>query len=228
MTGDAATRRGGFPSIPVGSLGEHLAEDRRRLALGDPWWRVGVVDRAGLSAGVSVDPARPALARARAAGLPVTTRTTGGTIVLAGRGDLLWSLVLPTERERPDRPRLHAYARLGAGVQGWLERSGVDALWGEPLRESDDFCLLGPRGSVLVAAGRTFGGAAQHRSSRALLHHGLIVRRVDRRRLAQLFGLPPEVLRRTTTSLEELGLTAPSPALARQLAAALGSSAPSW
>jgi lipoate-protein ligase A len=189
---------------------------------------VGIVDRAGVSAGVSVDAESPALLRARGAGLPVSRRTTGGTIVVASPGDLVWSLVLPVASEGADRPRLHAYARLGEGVTRWLERSGVRASWGEAFGYSDEFCLLGPRGSVLVADGRALAGAAQHRSAHALLHHGLIVRTIDRRRLARLFAMDPRVLRQTTTSLEELGVMAPAAELARRLADSLRSVADEW
>lgn len=215
-------------SIAVAPLDGHLAEDRRRLDVGEAHLRVGIVSQVGVSAGVSVDPESPTVRRVRRAGVPVTSRTSGGTIVVASPGDLVWSLVLPNSSERPGRSRLHAYARLGEGVTRWLDRLGVEAGWGEALGRSDDFCLLGPRGSVLLAGGRAVGGAAQHRSSRALLHHGLIVRTVDRRRLARWFALDPELLRRATTSLEELGVGASSPALARGLALALRSTVDEW
>jgi lipoate-protein ligase A len=226
MVGRHAIRSPGM--LSAAPLEDHLAEDRRLLDVAELSWRVGIVDRAGVSAGVSVDAASPALVRAREAGLPVSRRTTGGTIVLASRGDLVWSLVLPVASERAGRPRLHAYARLGKAVTRWLERSGVHADWGEPLGRSDEFCLLGPRGSVLVAGGRALAGAAQHRSAHALLHHGLILRTVDRRRLARLFAMDPSLLRRTTTSLEELGATAPAVVLARRLADSLRTVADEW
>jgi hypothetical protein len=46
--------------------------------------------------------------------------------------------------------------------------------------------------------------------------------------LARLFAIDPSLLRRTTTSLEELGATAPAVVLARRLADSLRTVADEW
>jgi lipoate-protein ligase A len=211
---------------PLGAVELHAGADRRRLEQGKFEVVVTVVDAPAISAGVSVDPQSPTLERARAMGIPVTRRSSGGTIVLARPGDLLWSIVVPLTDPGSRSKFLHAYAKLGAGVVAWLRTFGVKARWSDPLAHSAEFCLLGPRGSVLTVESRMLGGAAQHTTSRALLHHGLLVRTVDRDQLAGLFHLGPELLLRTTTSLEEVGVTGPGAELARSLAAALSAARP--
>jgi lipoate-protein ligase A len=216
------------PGIPPAhdAVMRHEEGDRQRLEQGEPSVHVSVVDAPAISAGISVDPQSPALRRARARGLPVTRRTTGGSIVLARPGDLLWSVVVPLPDPDSRSSFLHAYGKLGSGVVEWLRTLGVAALWSDPLAHSTEFCLLGPRGSVLTVEGRVLGGAAQHATSRALLHHGLLVRTVDRGELARLFRLTPELLLRTVTSLEEVGVARPSIELAHGLEAAISTALP--
>ncbi len=79
---------------------------------------------------------------------------------------------------------------------------------------------MSARGEVLTGEGRVIGGASQHATSRALLHHGIVASRIDRSLLETLFGLAPADTERLT-SLEELGV-APGSLDLRTLARDLG------
>jgi lipoate-protein ligase A len=182
---------------------------------------VALSDRA-LSIGVAVPLSSPYVRRARDLGIDVVRRASGGTGVLHEPGDLAWTIVLPRSDHRVGRDFVRAYGRLGVGVLHFLKARGKTAGWGPPLGLEPDICFLSERGQVLKVGDRVLGGAAQHLSGRALLHHGVVSRRVDRALVSRLFGLPrPEDLDRLT-SLEEIGLGADPSTLARELADAIG------
>ena len=184
---------------PPVTLADELAEHERLLRRGTAQLRVRVVRAAALSYGVSVHDDATYLQRARAEGLPTVGRSTGGTGLLHLPGDLVWAVVLPRDDPRVGRDFARAFDRLGAGISDGLRAAGVEAGWAPAPGLSDDYCPLSSRGSVLVAAGRVLGGAAQHATSRALLHHGGISWTVDRPRVGRIFGPLP------ATTLERLG-----------------------
>jgi lipoate-protein ligase A len=202
---------------------EALRRDEEALARGIPVARTGFFSVPALSLGVSQANDAPCAERARALGLSVARRVSGGTGVLHEAGDLHWSVVLPRSDPRVGRDYARAYDRLGSGAVRWLEELGLPgARWVEPPGISDDLCLLGGRGRVLALEGRVLGGAAQHATARALLHHGAIGCRVDRDRLARVFTVPSAELARRLGSLDELGVRAAPATLAERLAAATG------
>ena len=185
-------------------LSAHLDREHEALQAGEPAVLAGRMRGPAVSVGVS-ERIRPELeAECRKLDLPLLRRSTGGTGVLHHRGDLVWSLVLPRTHPAVGPDFVRAYERLGGPVRDALRSSGIEAAWTGPLARSDRFCLLGPRGQVLTVGGRALGGAAQHATGRALLHHGIVVERPARPLLAALFGVPPEVLERSCTGcLEE-------------------------
>ena len=183
---------------------ENIARDQAALAAAQPEVRVARLSAAALSLGVGQSPNAPAARRARALGLPVVRRNTGGTGVLLGDGDIVWSVVLPREDPRVGRDFVTAYARFGSGIVRTLASFGVEAAWGPALGLSEEFCFLGSRGSALVSQGKVLGGAAQHATRQAILHHGVVPLTLDRRRLEALFGLAPAISEPTLTSLFEV------------------------
>lgn len=183
--------------------------------------RVARLADVALSYGVGVRADVGYLVRARAAGVGVVRRSSGGSGVLHGPGDLAWSVVIPRNDPRVGRDFVHGYARLGAGVIRFLERLGIRAAWGPPPGISEEFCVLSSRGQVLSVGGRVLGGAAQHLSRTALLHQGMISRAVDRAQVSALFDLRPSVLAERVVGLEELGIATVPDALATRLAADL-------
>jgi len=182
--------------------------------------RAAVLTDRAVSYGVGVSADAPYLVEAARAGVTTVRRSTGGSGVLHAPGDLAWAVVLPREDPRVGSDYVHAYARLGAGVVGFLTERGVPASWGDPPGTDPDYCLLSARGSVLTSRGKVVGGAAQHVNPNALLHAGIVPLELDRPLLRRLFHLAPRSLDRLT-SLRELGLEGTPESLAWKLAAHL-------
>ena len=183
----SASEGSGLPSERV-VLADELAEHERLLRRGSPTLRARVVRATAVSYGVSVRDDAGYLRRARAEGLPTVGRTTGGTGLLHLAGDLVWAVVLPRDDPRVGRDFARAFDRLGAEISDGLRAAGVEAGWAPAPGLSDDYCPLSGRGQVLVAGGHVLGGAAQHATSRALLHHGGISWTVDRPTVGRIFG----------------------------------------
>jgi lipoate-protein ligase A len=107
-------------------------------------------------------------------GVPVLRRESGGGAVVLGPGCLNYALVVSLEK----RPRLldveGSYAEILGALVAALRLPGVTAV-----------------GSDLVLDDRKFGGNAQRRSRRALLHHGTILYGFDARgRFRTPYGNP--------------------------------------
>jgi lipoate-protein ligase A len=182
---------------------------------------VAVLADRGLSVGVGVPESAAYLARARSEGIAVVRRSSGGTGVLHGPGDLAWSVVLPRDHALVGRDFVHAYDRLGRGAVRFLRARGRTARWDPAPGWSEDCCLLGGRGRVLTVDGRVLGGAAQHASRSALLHHGILPFRLDRPAIARVFDLSSPGPVDHLTGLAEQGVDRPTEATARSLAEAL-------
>lgn len=219
--GDIGSRTRGFfssgtPSSAVGlppvelvddglvDPGENEARDLRDLAAARPNVRVARIDSPALSLGVGQPLSTATARRARALGLPVFRRSTGGSGVLLGEGDVVWSIVLPRDDPRVGRDFVHAYARFGSGVVRTLASFGVEAEWGPALGFSEEFCFLGSRGCALTNQGRALGGAAQHATRSAILHHGILPLTIDRQRLEAVFALAPAYSEPKLTTLMEV------------------------
>lgn len=188
-------RRGGTRQEP-GAIGprvtvpDELLRHEELLRRGAPAARVAVVRERALSFGIGVPLQAPYLVRARARGIPTVARSSGGSGVLHLEGDLLWAVVLPRSDPEVGRDFPRAFGRLGQGVLEGLEAAGVRASWAAAPGLADDYCPLSSRGEVLLADGKVLGGAAQHVTSRALLHHGSVSWTVDRAEVDRVFGLP--------------------------------------
>lgn len=200
---------------------EDLAGDSRLLAAASPASRVRTVGRPFVSIGVAEREDGEAARRARALGLPVLRRSSGGTGLLHLAGDFVWSIVLPRTDPRVGRDYARAYHRLGSEVQSALTERGIPAAWTPAPGVDPHYCLLAPRGDVISVGGRALGGAAQHLTATALLHHGTLNVRLDRAQLADLFGLPVPLTERHLTSLTEAAPALDVPALGERLARAL-------
>ena len=195
--------------------------DESLLRRGGPAGRVAVLADGALSVGMGVPADAPYLVRARAEGWAIVRRSSGGTAVAHGPGDLTWTIVLPRTDARVGNDYARKYDRLGRAIVRFLSSHGVTARWAPPPAVSDGYCLLGHRGSALWVEGRVLGGAAQHLSGQALLHHGVLPRAIDRTALGRLFELPDHGGLDRLTSLSEAGIRERSEALAVGLAVAL-------
>jgi lipoate-protein ligase A len=206
-------------------VAENLRAEAEMLASGRPSIRVAVLQGRALTYGAGGTEDAPYVQRARERGVAVFRRSSGGTGVLHDEGDLAWTVVLPRSDPRVGRRFVHAYDRLGAGVADALKDVGIEGTWVEPLGLDAGCCLLGPRGQVLVAGARVLGGAAQHLTSRALLHHGHVPATIDRDELRAIFDLDAPTSERLT-ALDELAAGVDPSAwaltLAQRLAGSLG------
>jgi lipoate-protein ligase A len=193
------------PSRSSLSGSEILRQDEEALRAGRPSVRVAVFADRGLSIGVSQTDEAPSAKRARARGLPVHRRSSGGSGILYGPGDLAWSLVLPRSHRWVGSAFARNYAPLGDGVRSFLAAMGIQAEWRSALCRSDECCLLGRRGEALAVGTRVVGGAAQHLSGGYLLHHGVLIRAFDPALARDLFDLTTADLDRLTSLTAEVG-----------------------
>jgi lipoate-protein ligase A len=179
--------------------------------------RVAILSSAALSVGVSQHENTRCIVRARELGFPVVRRSTGGLGLWHAPGDIVWSLLLPRTDPRVGRDFSKAYCRLGTGPVRVLQQRGVTAEWLPPLGLTTEYCLLSGRGSVLSVEGRALGGAAQHATRKALLHHGVLPFRLDPPRLRELFDLSPELVDQSLSCLERIAPGVPPEDWARRL-----------
>ena len=185
---------------------ENERRDEASLRRASVSWRAATVAARSLSIGIGVPATTAWVDVARRRGIPIVRRRTGGTGVLHLAGDLVWSIVLPREDPRVGRDYAHAYARLGAGATRFLTELGLEARWMAAPSLSRSCCTLGERGCVLTARDRVVGGAAQHLTRTALLHHGTISVMVDRPLVRSLFDLSSPSDADRLAGIAELGV----------------------
>jgi lipoate-protein ligase A len=178
---------------------------------------VAVLSDRAMSIGVGVPYVAECVRRARAADWPVVRRASGGLAVLHASGDLVWAVVLPRNDLRIRRDFVHAYATFGAPIIEFLRDKGVSATWAPAPALSDDYCLLGPRGQVLMSGTRILGGAAQHVTATSVLHHGHLPKSLDRAALQRIFGPTTPAGLERLVGLDDLGVRRSPDDLARSL-----------
>jgi lipoate-protein ligase A len=210
------------PRLIGRSASEQFAREQNALRRGEAFAAVSALEGESLvSVGMGVRDTTPSSVAARGSGLTVVRRSTGGTALLHVAGDLLWSIVLPRDDPRVGRDYVHGYARLGAPVVRWLASLGVASAWEPAPALSTEYCTLGERGQVLMVGHRILGGAAQHATRTALLHHGTVVGTVDRGLTSRIFrATAPDTFDRLA-GLRDLGVTASADDLAEGLLGAL-------
>jgi lipoate-protein ligase A len=212
------------PVVPFRRVEETIADGEADLRSAAPTLRLSRVTEESLSIGVSMAIDAECVRRAERLGIPIIRRASGGSAVLHSPGDLLFSIVLARSHPAVGRDYARAYGRLGAGLVTWLERSGVATRWAPTPKVDPELCLLSGRGETLQWRERTLGGAAQHVTRDALLHHGVVVAASPVERLSAVFGLPAERLGLHLTSLSELGVDLGTEHARVELARAMSSS----
>lgn len=196
---------------------EVVLADAALLAEGRLACSVSILSDRCLTLGVSQRDGSPSERRARELDVAVCRRSSGGTGVYTAPGDLSWSLVLPREDPRVGRGYVRAYGRLGGPVALALAEAGHPAAWRPAPGLADEVCVLSARGQVLETGGRIVGGAAQHLTGRALLHHGFIARAAEPERISRIFGIPPELARAHLAGWQDVGPRVAPDDLARQI-----------
>jgi lipoate-protein ligase A len=170
---------------------EQIGLDESRLRGGRLSVEVAALSAPCLSLGVAQTGELPIARRAQELGLSVVQRSTGGTAVVCGAGDLAWSIVLPRTDRRVGADFVRAYGRLGRPVVEVLSRTIGTAEWATAPGLLEECCILSSRGEVVRTARGILGGAAQHRTGTALLHHGILHLRPDRSLLRDLWPNTP-------------------------------------
>jgi lipoate-protein ligase A len=131
--------------------------------------------------------------RARARGMSVVRRLTGGRALLHHR-EMTYSVTAPLANGASLR---ESYARINRLLVGGLGRLGVGVEVAAPLDRalppSASPCFDGPAAGELVVDGRKLVGSAQWRDEGALLQHGSILVEDDQSLVAAVAGdgVPP-------------------------------------
>jgi lipoyl(octanoyl) transferase len=127
-------------------------------------------------------------ARARAAGIDVVRRATGGLAVLHD-AEVTYAVVVPAGELGGPRA---TYAAINAALAGALRRLGVPAQLAPaaripaPLSAQAPPCFAEPAPGEVVAAGRKLVGSAQRTEGRTVLQHGSILLEGDQSRILAL------------------------------------------
>jgi lipoate-protein ligase A len=200
---------------------EYTRSDEELLRAACPAFRVAILSGNALSVGVSQRENAPCIVRARRLGIPVVRRSTGGLGLWHAPGDLVWSRILSRADSRVGNDFSRAFPRLGAPIVQFLHGLGIRATWEPPLGSPGEYCLLSGRGAVLTTGGVALGGAAQHLTREALLHHGVLPYHLDPPRLQDLFDLRPDVVNQQLCSLDRVTGGMPPTELASRLLSAL-------
>lgn len=128
--------------------------------------------------------------RARALGVDVVRRPTGGRAVLHAR-EITYSVTAP---ELPGEPLRASYARINRLLLDALRRLGATAAVASPSVRAPTPgiapCFEAPVAGELVAGGRKLVGSAQYREGGAFLQHGSILVDDDQQLLGRLALVP--------------------------------------
>ena len=186
---------------------ENMTRDEALLEEGIPTVRLYGWRPACVSLGRSQTEAQVDLDAARARGLDVVPRCTGGGAILHNESEVTYAVVLPLDHPGLPRDISGSFAFLGAGVVEGLRLLGVPAeVESVPENTRETLCYVRRQGTNVMARGRKISGGAQRRNGKAVLQHGTVIVDRDEERMARLFGTEADVIRRRVTSLKEEGV----------------------
>lgn len=197
---------------------ENMARDEALLAAGEPivrlyGWRPSCVSLGRAQTEEEVD-----LDAARAWGMDVVRRATGGGAILHNEEEVTYAVVLPLASL--PRDIAGSFSVMSAGVVEALRHLGLPAeIESVPDNTRETLCYVRKQGTNVMVHGRKISGGAQRRTDRAVLQHGTVIVKRDEERMARLFRAPVEQIRERVTSLEEEGLDVPREKLVEALAA---------
>lgn len=166
-------------------------------------WRPACVSLGRAQTEADVD-----LAAARAWGLDVVQRPTGGGAILHNDSELTYAVVLPLDFPGLPRDVPGSFAFLSAGIVEGLRTLGLPAEIESVVddKQKEALCYVRRQGTNVVVNGRKISGGAQRRDGNAVLQHGTIIVDRDDARLAALFRTPVDEIRSRVTSLSEEGV----------------------
>lgn len=186
---------------------ENMARDEALLAEGAPTVRLYGWRPATVSLGRAQTEAEVDLDAARAWGMDVVRRATGGGAILHNETELTYAIVVPLDHPGMPRDISGSFAYLSRGVVDALRALGLPAeIETVPDSTRDALCYVRKQGTNVVVRGRKISGGAQRRSSTHVLQHGTVIVDRDEARMARLFREDVERIRSRVTSLEEEGV----------------------
>lgn len=201
---------------------ENMARDEALLAQARPAIRLYGWKPACASLGRAQTEADVDLDAARAWGIDVVRRGTGGGAILHNEEEVTYGVVLPLDHPGLPRDITGTFAFISRGIVDALRSLGIDAeIESVPDNTRETLCYVRKQGTNVVVAGRKISGGAQRRTDRAVLQHGTIIVRRDEERCARLFRTPLDDIRRRVTSLEEEGVRVSREKLVETLAHSL-------
>ena len=184
-----------------------MARDEALLEEAVPTVRLYGWRPACVSLGRSQTEADVDLDAARAWGLDVVPRCTGGGAILHNEAEVTYAVVLPLDHPGLPRDISGSFAFLGAGVVEGLRMLGLPAeVESVPDNTRETLCYVRRQGTNVMVRGRKISGGAQRRNGEAVLQHGTVIVDRDEARMARLFRAPEETIRARVTSLREEGV----------------------
>lgn len=186
---------------------ENMARDEALLAEGVPTVRLYGWRPAAVSLGRAQTEADVDLDAARAWGLDVVRRATGGGAILHNETEVTYAVILPLDHPGLPRDITGSFAFLSDGVVRALRMLGLPAeIESVPDNTRESLCYVRKQGTNVMVRGRKISGGAQRRNGQAVLQHGTVIVERDEERMARLFRTDAETIRGRVTSLEEEGV----------------------
>jgi len=186
---------------------ENMARDETLLAEGVPTVRLYGWCPATVSLGRSQTEADVDAGLARAWGMDVVRRATGGGAILHNEDEVTYAVILPLDHPGLPRDISGSFAFLSKGVVLALRELGIPAqIESVPDNTRETLCYVRKQGTNVMVKGRKISGGAQRRNGEAVLQHGTIIVLRDEERMARLFRTSVEDIRTRVTSLAEEGV----------------------
>lgn len=199
---------------------QNMARDEALLEEGLPTVRLYGWRPASVSLGRAQTEADVDLDVARALGVDVVRRATGGGAILHNEAEVTYAVVLPLDFPGLPRDVPGSFAFLSRGVVDALRHLGLPAeVESVPDNTRETLCYVRKQGTNVMVNGRKVSGGAQRRNGQAVLQHGTVIVERDEDRMARLFRTPVESIRARVTSLHEEGLSVSREKLVEALAA---------
>jgi len=197
----------------------NMARDEALLAEAAPTVRVYAWQPACVSLGRAQTEADIDAAAARAWGMDIVRRGTGGGAILHNEAEVTYAVVLPLDHPGLPRDITGSFAHISQGVVDTLRALGLPARI-ESVADNtrETLCYVRKQGTNVTVDGRKISGGAQRRTDKAVLQHGTLIIERDEARSAQLFGSDEATIAARVTSLPEHGVEVARDKLAALLA----------
>ncbi|MGQ0535731.1 MAG: lipoate--protein ligase family protein, partial [Methanobacteriota archaeon] len=185
-----------------------MARDANLLRFGIPCLRLYAWERPTVSLGYAQPPGVVDADAAKAEGVDVVRRPTGGGAILHTVSEVTYAVVLP--RGHPGLPEdvPGSAAAVSRGVALALEELGATPEIRDAPASEEALCYLRPGGLSVTVGGRKVSGAAQRRTASHVLQHGTVIVDADEARMARLFRVEPARVEAEVASLSRLGIRA--------------------